>query len=217
MLVILACLLTMTAGWSTVSAADDRALQIAGEVERLARERSLWPGYDPLAIPLAIYDGERTFLFRHPSPPAGFVPLTGSLPAALAHPGRHPAVVSNTSAEIGGAMTATLLADGARKPAIALAAVALHEAFHVFQRRRHPGWAGNEGVLLLYPAEDARLLALRRQESAVLRRALAAVDAKQAACWTRHALALRRDRFAATDSAFVQYERRTELNEGLAT
>ena len=48
------------------------ALAIEREMERLAASRSFWPGYDPLAIPLAVYDGERTFLFRHPSPPEGF-------------------------------------------------------------------------------------------------------------------------------------------------
>jgi len=197
------------------AAAHDRALQIAREVERLAGERSLWPGYDPLAIPLAIYDGERTFLFRHPSAPAGFTTVPDASPKALVHPGRHPAVVSNSSAEIGGTMTATLLADGEPASATELAAVALHEAFHVDQRRRHPGWIGNEGDLLLYPIEDARLLTLRRLESAALRRALATTDAS-AGCWIRRALAHRRDRFAAMDSAFSRYERLTELNEGLA-
>jgi len=217
MVVILACLIALTMASTTVCAADDRTLQIAAEIERLAGERILWPGYDPLAIPVAIYDGERTLLFRHPSMPAGFAPLTDATPDVLVHPGRHPAVTANSSAEIGGTMTATLLADGPRAASTAteLAAVALHEAFHVFQRQHHPGWSGNEGDLLLYPTEDARLLTLRRLESAALRRALA--DAEHAACWARQALAFRRERFAAMDSAFSRYERLTELNEGLAT
>jgi hypothetical protein len=138
MIAILACLLAMTMASTTSSAADDRAVQIDGEVERLARERDLWPGYEPLVIPLAIYDGERTVLFRHPSTPAGSTPLAEAKPDVFAYPGRHPAVVSNSSAEIGGTMTATLLADGAPKSATELAAVALHEAFHVYQRQHHP-------------------------------------------------------------------------------
>jgi len=188
------------------------------EVERIAGSQVLWPGFDPLAIPLAIYDGRQTWLFRHPAPPAGFAPVAGSIPPARAWPGRYAAVTSNSSAEIGGRLTATLLADGprGRQPAPELAAVAIHEAFHVYQRQKHPGWAGNEGDLLVYPVTNADLLAARRLESEALGRALANTEAAGAACWGRVALSYRRERFAAMDSAFVAYERLTELNEGLA-
>src|SRR5687768_10204511 len=37
----------------------------------------LWPGFEPLRVPLAIFDGERTYLFRHPSPPSGYAPVAG--------------------------------------------------------------------------------------------------------------------------------------------
>lgn len=195
------------------------ALAIAGAVERIATERELWPGFEPLAIPLAIFDGERTLLFRHPRPPSEFAPVAGSEPTAYAMPGRHPAVTANSSAEIGGVDTATLLADGPRASASPadLAAVALHEAFHVFQRREHPGWSANEGVLLLYPTDDAEVLAMRRLETAALGRAIAADAAGDAACWARQALAHRRQRFAAMAAEFGAYERATELNEGLAS
>ncbi|HEY3214851.1 MAG TPA: hypothetical protein VGK93_00010 [Candidatus Eisenbacteria bacterium] len=198
---------------------QERALAVAREVEHLASQRTLWPGFDARAIPLAIYIGERTYLFRHPVPPKGFTAVAGSRPAAYSQPGRHPAVTANSSAEIGGIMTATLLTDAsaADRPARALAAVALHEAFHVYQRKRHPGWQGNEGDFLLYPVTDARLLALRRLETEALRRALADSTPAHAAGWTRRALGLRAARFASMDSAFSNYERRTELNEGLAT
>ncbi len=199
-----------------------RAFAIVRELERVAAERAFWPGFDPLSVPLAIYAGGRTYLFRHPSPPEGFAPLAGAEPATSVFEGRHPAMIANTSMDIGGVTTATLLADdGSAEPpdARALAAVAVHEAFHVFQRRRHPGWRANEANLLTYPTDDAGLLALRRRESAALRRALAAADGADdatAACWTRLALEARRERFAAMDSAFPAYERGTELNEGLA-
>ncbi len=192
-----------------------RALAIASEVERLGTA-PLWPGYEPLRIPLAIYTGSATFLFRHPAPPEGFVPAPGR---GHRWQGRHPAATSNSSADIGGTATATLLADGPRatqRPTV-LAAVALHEAFHVFQRARHPTWIGNEGDLFLYPFDDARLLALRRIESAEFRRALAADAPAGASCHARAALAARRQRFAGMDSAFARYERGNELNEGLAT
>ncbi len=186
------------------------------EVRRIAGSTALWPGFAPLAIPLAVYDGERTLFFRHPSPPAGSVPVPGTDAVALSS--RHPAVTANSSAEIGGVVTATLLADGPRAAggATALAATALHEAFHVFQRRRHPSWIANEGDLFLYPVDDPVPLAERRLESAALARALGAGDGAVAACWAREALAHRAARFAAMDSAFARYDRASELNEGLA-
>jgi hypothetical protein len=192
-----------------------RARSIAAEVERLGAA-PLWPGYEPLRTPLAIYTGSATFLFRHPTPPEGFTPAGGGVHR---WEGRHPAATSNSSADIGGTSTATLLADGPRasqKPTV-LAAVALHEAFHVYQRAHHKSWSGNEGDLFLYPFDDPRLLALRRIESAELRRALAAPAPGVAACHARGALEARRLRFAAMDSAFARYERANELNEGLAT
>jgi len=152
---------------------QERALSVEREVERLAGQRMLWPGFDPLTIPLAVYTGERTYLFRHPSPPEGFSAVAGTQPGIFACQGRHPAVTANSSAEIGGTVTATLLADGPRanRSPGDLAATAIHEAFHVYQRRRHPGWSGNEGDVFLYPTDDARLLGLRRLESAAWRRA----------------------------------------------
>ncbi len=197
---------------------EPSALAIEREVERIAASRELWPSYEPMTIPLAVYTGESTYLFRHPAPPEGFTAVAGAEPAVHVFEGRHPAVTANTSADVAGTMTATLLADGpsaARRPA-ELAAVALHEAFHVFQRRRHPGWAGDEGAAFLYPVADAPLLGLRRLESEALRRALAETE-EDAACWTRRALDYRRRRFAGMDEAFATYERKTELNEGLAT
>ncbi|MES1242114.1 MAG: hypothetical protein ABUT39_10880 [Acidobacteriota bacterium] len=205
---------------SGVAAAQDseRAFAVEREVLRIAAERALWPKFDPLSIPLAVFTGERTYLFRHPAPPEGFTAVPDGRALAFVFPGRYPAVTANTSAEVGGTLTATLLADRS-DPATTtndLAAVALHEAFHVYQKRQHPGWAGNEGDLLLYPIDDARLLALRRLESEALRRALSAPDTRATACWTRLAMAHRRERFAAMEPAFSAYERLTELNEGLA-
>ena len=195
----------------------DLALAIEAEVQRIADDVPLWPGYDPLAIPLAVYTGSATYLFRHPAPPNGF--SANASAQYFTQEGRHPAVTSNSSADIGGTMTATLLADGARSQSspTALAAVALHEAFHVYQRAHHPTWQGNEGDLFLYPTEDARLLALRRLESLALSWALESEEPARRACWVRAALDYRAERFAAMDSVFVVYERRTELNEGLAS
>lgn len=195
-----------------------RAPVLAREVERLANRQRLWPGFDPMAVPLAIYDGDRTYLFRHPKPPDEFAAQPGSEPAAFVYQGRHRAMTANSSAEIGGVLTATLMADRAPSGVspTELAAVAIHEAFHVYQRKQHPRWTANEGDLFVYPINDARLLTLRRLETEALRRALAAPDRTGAICWARQALAFRHERFEGMSPAFGNYERQTELNEGLA-
>jgi hypothetical protein len=195
------------------------ALAVAAELERLSAEQILWPGFDPRVVPLAIYDGEHTWLFRHPAPPAGFVAVEGSTPAASRLVGRHPAVSANSSADLGGTSTATLMLEpmASDRSLTSVAAVAIHEAFHVFQGL-HPGsfTGGDEGVLFTYPIEDARLAELRRLETAALQRALAASERSGTVCWARKALALRDQRFAAMDPQAAAYDRGTEVNEGLA-
>ncbi len=198
------------------AAESDLARAVAREQERLARTQVLWPGFEPLAVPLAVYTGAATWLFRHPSPPGGFVPAGAG---AHVHEGRHAVVTSNSSAELGGVVTATVLADGERaaQGATALAAVALHEAFHVYQRQHHATWIGDEGVLMTYPVGDTVALALRRRETEALRRAVAAPDEAIARCWAAEALAARKRRFAALGATAAAYERANELNEGLAS
>jgi len=190
--------------------------EIETQLHGLVNGRNPWPGFDALSIPLAVYDGSRTYVFRHPKPGPEFAAPDHGV---YVMSGRHAAMTSNSSAEIGGIMTATLMADGdlGAQSANELAATALHESFHVFQRAHHPGWSGNEGDLLLYPVDDAKLLALRRQETDALRRAMATRSKTEAACGARLAMDARRERFAAMDTAFSSYERLTELNEGLAT
>ncbi len=173
----------------------------------------LWPDFDPRKTPVAIYDGERTILVRHPSPPAEFKP-EGDL---RVFPGRYSEMNANTSIDLGGVKTATLIVDPkAGRSAREWASTLIHETFHVFQRQRHPTWEGNEAELFLYPTGDAPLLAARRLETEGLRRALRAADAKEAACWTGQALQRRRERFGHMPPGAAGYERGTELNEGLA-
>jgi hypothetical protein len=206
---------TMLAGQRADPSANEAALALAidREVLRVASSQSLWPGYQPASVPLAVYTGGRTYLFRHPSPPAEFITLGG----VASVPGRHPAVTSNSSADLGGIASATLLADGprARVSVPELAAVALHEAFHVFQRATYASWQGNEGDLFTYPVDRADLLRLRREESEYLRRAFA--RSSDRACLAREAMARRASRFAMMEAAHVRYERDSEMNEGLAT
>ncbi|MFG0257741.1 MAG: hypothetical protein ACF8GE_07570 [Phycisphaerales bacterium JB043] len=98
-----------------------------------------------------------------------------------------------------------------------LAAIAAHEAFHVFQSARQPGWGANEADLFIYPVDDSGLLALRRLETEALRRALEENDAELSTCWARKAIELRHERYEQMPEQFAAYERGTELNEGIAS
>ncbi len=190
---------------------------VVAEVDRIASRTRLWPDFDPRRVPVAIYDGQNTLLFRHPAPPTEFVSLS-SRQGVWAFPGRHETVTANAPVKLGGVWTATAMIEtAASKLSLAeRAALIIHEMFHVHQRERHPKWSGNELELFTYPFEDAELLTLRRLETEHLRRAERAAGMRDAACRAHHALAVRRERFARMTAGASGYERALELNEGLA-
>jgi hypothetical protein len=199
------------------TAADGTPLPVAllAEVDRLAA-RPLWPNFDPRSLPVAVYDGRQTWLFRHPDPPPEFAPSEAAR-GDLVFAGLHPAARANSLVTLNGRGTATaLLGDTAGRSLIDLAALVIHELFHVFQRRRHPEWTANETDLFVYPTDDADLLYLRRLETAALRRALPALEPSMQAAWAATALGYRRERFERLPREAVGYERGNELHEGLA-
>lgn len=177
--------------------------------------RPLWPGFAPLSTPLAIFDGTRTWLFRHPAPPTGYA-MVGSRRDAWVRDGRDSAVTANSSAKIGGVPTATIFLRADAPSARAMAALAAHELFHVFQRARHREWEANEADLFTYPVENEVALALRREETSALAKARSASSADSARCWALAFAEARRRRFDAIGTSAAAYERGTELNEGLA-
>ncbi|MEP7347331.1 MAG: hypothetical protein ABI877_18820 [Gemmatimonadaceae bacterium] len=199
---------------SPLLAVREPALQVIAAFD-VVMKRDLWPGFRPDTIPLAIFDGNRTWLVRHPSPPDEFrQQAPGSRYFVME--GRHPEVTANSSATIGGRTTATLIPDFEKQRAAGWASVAAHEAFHVFQRLRHPTWIANEAVLFTYPWEDADALAERRLEFDALHRALLARDKVASACWASKAMAERDARFARLGAEAAAYETKSELNEGIA-
>ena len=189
------------------------ALSVDSALAAMAH-RDLWPRFEPLTTPVAIFDGTRTYVFRHPHPPAGYGPVEGRRDV-MVRDGRDPAITANTSAMLGGVSTATVN-DYPRGDATGVAALAVHEAFHVFQRARHPAWQANEADLFTYPVDDSVALALRREETSALSLALHSTSTDSLRCWSRAFVAVRRRRFAELGTAAAAYERGTELNEGLA-
>ena len=137
-----------------------------------AASRAAWPGFDPSAIPVALFDGERTVLLRHPSPPPEFLPMPGR-PGVLVARGRHPAP-SNSTREIGAVRTATVIATPAESVERTMLAV-VEEVFHVFWLARHPAFRPDELARYAYPLEDADNLRALLVEDEALARALRAV------------------------------------------
>jgi hypothetical protein len=184
------------------------------EFDRIC-SRPLWPDFRPCEVPVLVFDGRRTWLRHHPQPPSEFV-RSGESRDSFVVQGRHPAVRANTSVELAGVPTASAELENRTETPRRLAALLVHEAFHVFQAKRHPNWAGNEVDLFLYPFDDAGALALRRLESESLRRSLAGGGNEEAAAWAGRAVAIRRERFERLPAQAAAYERGTELKEGLA-
>jgi len=69
----------------------------------------VWPEFHLSDLPIALFDGTQTLLLRHPSPPPEFVPLEGH-PGVLTAKGRYPAVVTNSTVDLNGVRTATVVA-----------------------------------------------------------------------------------------------------------
>jgi len=184
------------------AAAATSVFALVDEFDREAAQ-PLWPGFDPRATPIELYDGVNTCLCRHPAPPPEFKPVEGHR-GFFVFPGRHQSVRANTSVELAGVITATL-----ERADTTPAAVVIHECFHVFQAREHLP-AANEATLFTYPIGNADALALARLEMTALSRALAA---PQPACWAGRVRALRRERFALLPADAIAYERGTEIHE----
>jgi hypothetical protein len=189
-------------------------VEVFREFDRIGAQ-PLWPGFEPRAIPVEVFDGTSTYLFHHPRPPEGFHPLEG-VPGVFVFPGQHDTVRANTGTEVNGVPTATADISRSRSKIPELAVLLIHETFHVYERKAHPKWAANEGELFTYPLDDASLLAERRLETRALVRALAAKKDRDARCWAEAALTSRHQRFATMPQGAAAYERGIELNEGLA-
>jgi hypothetical protein len=211
-LLLLALILLSALSFGAATSPD--AIAIMAEFDR-ETATELWPGFDPRKVPIEIFDGKQTWLFRHPKPPDDFKELPQH-PGTYIFEGRHPSMRANTNTDLSGIPIATVDLSAANVPLREQAALVVHESFHIFQRARHPKWTANEADVFMYPLDNAGLLARRRQESEALRRALLARDAEESRCWAAEAIRVRDLRFSALPASSVAYEREIELYEGLA-
>ncbi len=132
----------------------------------------LWPGFVPADVPTLIFDGAQTWLNGMTPDEAGWE----ETPHGWRWQERHPALVANTALALpGGRPAAGILLNAVPNlNAVRLAALVIHEAFHVWQAQ-HPSsaWEANELDALSFPADDAPILHARAEETACLRAALA--------------------------------------------
>jgi hypothetical protein len=181
-----------------------------------AAKLELWPGFDATDYPIAIYDGERTLLLRHPNPPEDFQPLP-ERKGVWTIPGKHAAMRWNSTADIGGVRTATLLLTIEPGRTVEYEAhILFHEVFHLFSRPLHPTWRPNEIWRYSYPMDDLDNYRQLLLEEEALARALESETISATASWAATAFAIRTDRQAALSEEHRTYETALELQEGTA-
>ena len=211
---------TVAIGAALVAQATGQSPSASPDVFRFVRAldeaaaRGVWPGFSPSSIPVALFDGEHTILLRHPSPPPEFSPMPGR-PGVLIAKGRHPGVTGNSTRDIGGVRTATVIATPAQPVERTMLAV-VEEVFHVFWLARHPSFRPNEMARYGYPLDEAANLGRLLAEDEALARALEAQRVDDAAGWAAAALGIRRERVTRLAEDVRVYETSLEMMEGTA-
>jgi hypothetical protein len=181
-----------------------------------ANRLKLWPGFDVTAYPVAIFDGTRTLLLRHPSPPEGFEHLEGH-DGVWVYSGKHPAMRWNSNADIGGVRTATLLLTIEPGRSVEYEAhILYHEIFHLFSKPLHPSWTPNEMWRFSYPMGDLENYRQLLLEEEALARAVESSSDEEAASWAVAALEIRTDRQERLRQEHLTFETLLELQEGTA-
>lgn len=173
----------------------------------------LWPRFDPARIPLLIFDGTVTHLSAAAPQEPGWEAVEGG----WVWPGRYPALTANTAVSLPGGLVAAgiLTQDLAGPDPRRLAALVVHEGFHVFQQAHpSPAWEANELDALTYPRLSLAVAHARAEEAQSLSTALLSSHGWEDAA--RRALAWRAERFRHLSPEHVRFERRMETLEGLA-
>jgi hypothetical protein len=180
---------------------------------------SIWPGYRPDTIPIAyVFPELGTALFN----------WRGALPANYETVPGIPTAAWVSARNLGAASTGTLIGDRAVAQvvvsALAIEAVlptAFHEAFHVFERAsQRPGsrFGGGENSFFVasYPIFDLGNELLWSLEGRLLNLALQEKSAARKRQLAGEFVAVRRRRQSLLDPSYAEFERASEMNEGLA-
>lgn len=185
-------------------------------LQSLQHAPMFWPHFKPQHTPLLIFDGQQTWLI-------GAVPQETQwqqTDQGWRWSGRHPALIANSVIELPEGIQAAgvllhTLGDIDHIKATQLAALLIHEAFHVYQKT-HPSsaWQVNELAALTYPHANAQILHSRAEETEYLAQALA--DPSNWKTHAQHALYWRKQRRMLLSPEHNEFEQRMETLEGLA-
>jgi hypothetical protein len=180
---------------------------------------SVWPRFRPDTIPLVFVLPDRgSVLFNwRGTLPEGFQPV--SRVAGGAWKNQRDLGAASTGTSLGGRAAAQVVVSSL-DPA-ALLPTAMHEAFHVFESAsirpgRRFGRGENSFYVSSYPVFDLENEKLFSLEGRILQSALAARSPGRKRELARQFVAVRRTRHRLLDPNFAEFDRASELNEGLA-
>src|SRR5688500_17088080 len=194
---------------------------IVQHLTRIGRESggTIWPGFRPDTIPVAFVlptHGSIVFNWQGAAP-AGDQPIAGV----------HYAIWRDQRA-LGAASTGTSIAGrpvaqvvvSSLDPSVLLP-TAIHEAFHVFEAAsvkpgRRFGRGENAYYVSSYPVFDVENEMIFAREGELLARALRAPTLTGKRELARQFVAVRRARHRRLDDSYSQFDRQSEMNEGLA-
>lgn len=186
------------------------ALRVESALRELGGSAELWPGFRPAEMPLVLYDGQGTWLFRFPDVPEGYRALTGR-DAVHYREGRHAALLEGIVREEG--VAGTLTVDTTRGTPARWAVEAFGEVFRAHIASEHPGWQPDPSDALRWPVLDTRVLTASRREEMALKRALNA-SADSARGWATRALSARLSRDGLLAPDLAEYAWQMELVQG---
>jgi hypothetical protein len=174
----------------------------------------IWPGFRPDTIPtlyVVAHRGKILVQWRHEWP-AGFTVTPARSDVGIAGSG----MVSLPS----GKYIAFMSVDSSMTPGLVLG-TSIHEGFHSFERavmKDGQSFGSWENAMLVgtYPVFDVENEAAFALEGRKLRQALEAPSIELARRAAREFLGLREPRQRVLDAEFAEFEKRAEMNEGLA-
>ncbi len=186
---------------------------------------SIWPGFDLRKIPIAVFTpGASAIAIQTRTAPDGYSPVDTPLVSAPVLLGKTTdAMNANTSGPLGNDVAAFIGRASLSTGGVTAGDLALlfHECGHAFRQRAPEGGAArwraeNSAEVASYPDADPTNNAWGRIEGRLLHDALLCHDPVESRRIANDFLAVRTRRQSALPPAVAEFERRLELNEGLA-
>jgi hypothetical protein len=184
-----------------------------------ANGEKIWPGFRPDTIPVAfVLPTHGSVVLNWPGPvPSGYEAIPGVRNALWRD--QRALGAASMGVSLGGRSVAQVVVSSLDPSD--LLPTAVHEAFHVFESAsikpgRRFGRQENAFYVSSYPVFDEENEMLFAREGELLLRALRATNVAAKRDLARQFVAVRRARHRHLDDAYSQFDRASELNEGLA-